>query len=435
MGEVTAAAVTAATEPGAESGATDRMASRVGYAPIVRVDAARREIELCATSEALDAHGTIFDYDASKEAFTRWLGNVREMHERRAVGQRVAVRCDDETRRIYVRARISRGAQDTWEKVLDGTLRGASIGASNVVWRRERRGVGGRARTVNVATRYDLAELSLVDNPSNPDALGVTIVRDAEPNLSLLDSIDEGDTPQPFGLQAADAPEVTDGAPALQGRATTTIAGRASDQAGSDAAPAGMEPGQPDAATAARQTLHGAARAILASCGCALCGLALAALDPDDDLTPASRSLEERGSHASEQALGLARTSEEFSLPHARAMTAALRASASGLARLDETLRTLAAGQRVEQDTRAAATAEAEIAALRGRVERLEAQPLPGGPAARAVEKTLAAPLGSYGVPPAGAESLSALEALAGRLRDPQAQMAVAAEMIRLQQG
>ena len=174
-------------------------ASRVGYAPIVRVDAARREIELCATSEALDAHGTIFDYDASKDAFTRWIGNVREMHERRAVGQRVEVRCDDETRRIYVRARISRGAQDTWEKVLDGTLRGASIGASNVVWRRERRGISGRARAVNVATRYDLAELSLVDNPSNPDALGVTIVRDAEPDLAALDRLDVDDSAQPSG--------------------------------------------------------------------------------------------------------------------------------------------------------------------------------------------------------------------------------------------
>ncbi|HEX8983360.1 MAG TPA: hypothetical protein VF792_11350 [Ktedonobacterales bacterium] len=64
--------------------------ARVGYAPITRVDAERREIELCATSEALDAHGTIFDYTASKDAFTRWEGNVREMHERRgrAAGRR-----------------------------------------------------------------------------------------------------------------------------------------------------------------------------------------------------------------------------------------------------------------------------------------------------------------------------------------------------------
>lgn len=61
--------------------------ARIGFAPIVRVDASRREIELCATSEAVDSHGTIFDYDASKEAFTRWVGNVREMHQRQAVGR------------------------------------------------------------------------------------------------------------------------------------------------------------------------------------------------------------------------------------------------------------------------------------------------------------------------------------------------------------
>ncbi len=170
--------------------------ARVGYAPITRVDAERREIELCATSEALDAHGTIFDYAASKEAFTRWLGNVREMHERRAVGRRVAVRCDDAARRVFVRLRISRGAQDTWEKVLDGTLRGASIGASDVLWQRERRTLAGRSRWVNVATRYDLAELSLVDNPSNPDALGVTFVRDAAPDLTLLDPLESPDEPE-----------------------------------------------------------------------------------------------------------------------------------------------------------------------------------------------------------------------------------------------
>jgi phage head maturation protease len=144
----------------------------IGFAPIVRVDAARREIELCATSEAVDSHGTIFDYDASKEAFTRWIGNVREMHGRQAVGTRVAVRCDDDTRRIYVRIRVSRGARDTWEKVLDGTLRGASIGASGVVWQQQRRRIAGEQRTLRVATRYDLVELSLVDNPSNPDARG-----------------------------------------------------------------------------------------------------------------------------------------------------------------------------------------------------------------------------------------------------------------------
>ena len=175
--------------------------TRVGYAPIVRVDAAQREIELCATSEAVDSHGTVFDYEASKEAFTRWIGNVREMHERRAVGTRVAVRCDDDTRKVFVRIRISRGAQDTWEKVLDGTLRGASIGALGVIWRKQRRSVAGQERLLDVAVRYELAELSLVDNPSNPDALGVQFVRGAEPDLALLDRLDA--SPRPMSLAEA----------------------------------------------------------------------------------------------------------------------------------------------------------------------------------------------------------------------------------------
>ncbi len=115
----------------------------------------------------------VFGYDASKDAFDRWAGNVREMHNRVAVGRRVAVRHDDAARRIYVRIRVSKGAQDTWEKVKDGTLAGASIGASDVLWQNQR--IAGE--DVPVATRYDLVELSLVDLPSNPDALGVTFVR------------------------------------------------------------------------------------------------------------------------------------------------------------------------------------------------------------------------------------------------------------------
>ena len=125
--------------------------TRVGFASISRVETARREVALCATSEALDQHGTIFDYAASKDAFTRRMGNVREMHERVAVGRRMAVRFEGETRRIFVTIRISRGAEATWEKVLDGTLRGASIGATNVRWERQRRSIGEAEREVDVA--------------------------------------------------------------------------------------------------------------------------------------------------------------------------------------------------------------------------------------------------------------------------------------------
>ena len=164
--------------------------TRVGFAPIVRVDAERREVELCATSEA----GRHLRHDLrlrrQQRAFSRWIGNVREMHERRAVGTRVGVRFDDAERRVYVRLRISRSAEDTWEKIQDGTLRGASIGASNVTWQRQTRPLAGGERAIQVATAYDLVELSPVDNPANPDALGVHIVRDAVPDTALLDALD-----------------------------------------------------------------------------------------------------------------------------------------------------------------------------------------------------------------------------------------------------
>lgn len=378
----------------------------VGYAPITRVDAELREIELCATSEALDAHGTIFDYAASKEAFTRWLGNVREMHERRAVGRRVAVRCDDDARRIYVRLRISRGAQDTWEKVVDGTLRGASIGASDVVWRRERRTVAGRSRWVNVATRYDLAELSLVDNPSNPDALGVTFVRDATPDVTLLDPLESADEPAPDATRAELADAAASSEPVEQAE---------------QAEPVERE----------RQPLHEATRALLAGCGCALCEVALATLTVDPLASGANA--------AGDDARGAA----------TRALVAGLRVNAARLgemrATLDaavEALRQQAERVRDADAARGAASASTDdgepaaraVEELRARVARLEAQPAPGGPAARAVEKSL----GGMGVAASGAagpvDEFRALEALAGRLRDPQAQLAVAAEMIRLQQ-
>lgn len=168
--------------------------TRIAMADALRiVDPEQRIIRVCATSEAVDTYGTIFDYDASKRAFSAWVGNVREMHERKAVGYRVSVIPDDANRKIYVDVGISKGAPDTWEKVQDTTLRGASIGAANALW--ERRLVAGRAR--DVCINYDLMELSLVDFPSNPDGFGmqvrdaVPLIRDAAPASDVLDRLED----------------------------------------------------------------------------------------------------------------------------------------------------------------------------------------------------------------------------------------------------
>jgi hypothetical protein len=445
---------------------------RVGFAPIVRVDAPQREIELCATSEAVDSFGTIFDYAASKDAFTRWLGNVREMHERRAVGRRVGVRCDDAERKIFVRVRVSRGAQDTWEKVLDGTLRGASIGASNVTWRHQVRSMAGQERPLNAATHYDLVELSLVDNPSNPDALGVTIVRDALPDARVLAALEgeaEGEAEIEAGAQAstetlmpadeADEEIVTAevGERALpadlnvvlpESQPTGAVAGtlaldplaeggaggaRARGAFSSNAAgyPDTGVPEQaeerPTPAPGAggtgnlRQRFHTAARSVLQGCGCAACQGAMAYLDAGTDLDETGRKDAARGAEGTG---GL----HEAALT--RAVAAGLSASAARLERMDGSVDRLRAA--VEAGVGQMARTMGD---LRQRIEQLEAQPVPGGPAARAVDKALALGAGAHGASPIGtAEQLRTLESLAGRLSDPQAQIAVAAEMIRLQQ-
>lgn len=447
--------------------------ARVGYAPIVRVDAAQREIELCATSEALDSYGTVFDYAASKDAFTRWIGNVREMHERRAVGSRIGVRCDDEQRKVYVRVRISRGAADTWEKVLDGTLRGASIGASNVVWERQTRRVAGRARLLNVATRYDLVELSLVDSPSNPDALGITIMRDAVPDIALLDDLTaspaldldivEPPPAAPSVTNAAGAPpavpdatppvEVLPAAPApppddsFGSRAYHNSACPPNTPSG-DSATRAQGPfstnaqGYPDAGVPAqaearptsalglhedgnaRERFHAAARGILMGCGCPLCEGALAALGETGPAGDGNTRVLRGGGSAGEL--------RESAL--ARALASGLSASVTRMERVDESVRGL--GNILQT---AVSQIEGASGDLRRRIEALEAQPLPGGPAAFAFDKSLALAPGGSGSgtrsQPGAAEQRRALESLAGKLTDPQAQIAVAAELIRLQRG
>lgn len=178
-------------------------AQRIGFAPITRIDTAKREIEVTATSEALDAYGTIFAYEASHAAFERWLGNVREMHNTVAVGKRVDVAYDPDRRQVRVRLRISTGAPSTWDKILDGTLCGASIGAANVCWQdvpREQlpdtvRMQDDLPATIRMATSYDLVELSLVDSPANPDCVGIMLVRAALPDVTVLAPLDDDDAP------------------------------------------------------------------------------------------------------------------------------------------------------------------------------------------------------------------------------------------------
>lgn len=138
-----------------------------------KVNKAKRLVSGWATLDNVDTENDVVTAEASKDAFARARGNLREMHKKdSAVGRIVSFKEDTfrapdgkKYRGIFVTARVSEGAQDTWLKVLDGTLSGFSIGG-NIVEAEEvlQKDTG---ETIRKVTKYDLNELSLVDNPGN----------------------------------------------------------------------------------------------------------------------------------------------------------------------------------------------------------------------------------------------------------------------------
>ncbi len=141
--------------------------------PIDMIKREQRIVVGIATADNIDKSGDIVDFEASKEAFANWGGNIREMHAPIAVGKAVkyepvTIKGDDGTtyNAVKVEAYISKGAEDTWQKVLDGTLRSFSIGGK-VIEKSESTDKMFRGKPVNVIKKYVLGELSLVDNPAN----------------------------------------------------------------------------------------------------------------------------------------------------------------------------------------------------------------------------------------------------------------------------
>jgi hypothetical protein len=154
------------------------------YAPIRHIDPERREVTVTATAERLDAYKTIIGFEGSRDAFNRWPGNIREMHDpHKAVGRALKIEPREQEKEIDVTLRISRGAEDTWQKILDGTLTGASIGARNGKWGKFKLD----GEEVPFLERYDLVELSLVDNPACPGC-NVKLIRSNNLLSDILDN-------------------------------------------------------------------------------------------------------------------------------------------------------------------------------------------------------------------------------------------------------
>jgi Putative phage serine protease XkdF len=142
--------------------------------PISKVNKEKRTVSGFASLDNVDRHGDVVTAEANKKAFERFRGNIREMHGPSAVGKMLKFKEDNffdpETNKkyngIYVTAYISKGAQDAWEKVLDGTYSGFSIGG-NINSAKMEKADDGSGKDRRVIHDYDLHELSLVDSPAN----------------------------------------------------------------------------------------------------------------------------------------------------------------------------------------------------------------------------------------------------------------------------
>jgi hypothetical protein len=148
--------------------------------PIGKVDVERRTVSGFATLDNVDKQGDIVTTEASLNAFKGFRGNLREMHQPSAVGKIVSFKedryFDPQTKKfysgVYVSAYVSKGAQDAWEKVLDGTYAGFSIGGNIKKYDDM---YDDEDKQIRIIKEYDLHELSLVDNPANQFANIISI--------------------------------------------------------------------------------------------------------------------------------------------------------------------------------------------------------------------------------------------------------------------
>lgn len=349
------------------------------YAPITDIDSEKREVECVVTSEALDSYKTIFSYEGSKRAFQKWISrtaNVREMHARKAVAKGVGVRFDDENKKIYLRSRISKAAPDTWTKIEEDILVGYSVGGSNTVWGEiERNG-----KKYPYLLEYELTEVSLVDNPSNPDALGFTICR-ADGLTDLIDITESEESPAP-------TPE-----PVIQESEAIERAG------------ARISSDTKSAIHNARDSAMQSAMQMMKTCNCADCMAMCEALDPDADgdvdLAGADSTLDpdaDAGKMAERIAeVLLTRMIQELHTPitrmHAIAGTfARSHAPDIDISPIKESLEDIVNRLATVPTQSSLDEVRSALAEVKGQVERIAAQPMPGGPilnGARPAEKML----------------------------------------------
>jgi hypothetical protein len=378
------------------------------YVPITRIDTEKWEVEGPATSDITDRYQTFFDFDSSKRAFNAWPGNVREMHDnKKAVGRAIKIEEDNDNNLITVRARVSKGAPDTWQKVLDGTLTGFSIGIPAGSYKKKM--VERNGQSIPMYYDFELAEVSLVDNPGNPDCK-ITIVRADGVATDVLD--DSADEPVP---QAGDL-----------NRAGARISHAT----------------QSDLHSLRDGHMHGASK-VMQLCGCDECGAAMNALDPDGDGDIDILSSLDIDQDGGKQAMqGVMNYNLEAAItrnlsPVVQRMNAVLSTFAqqpTAIPQIIPEFSTEPLERRIADVERAFDAKLTEVRSVLTEVKELAtkiaAMPMPGGPVMTSVDKRLAtSPQQGYN----RQDDIAALQRAAQLTNNNDLQVALAAELIKRQ--
>lgn len=182
-------------------------------APITKTEQlpdGRLLVEGIATSEAIDSQDERLLFGGSVQAMAKWFESgpaIREAHDpKKPVGRGLEFYPDETTRSVTVRAFVSKGAQDTQEKVKDGTLAMFSVGGEPKTWTMEKIG---KKRIRNIS-EWEMHELSLVDRGANPDCHIELVKNDAVTATVEGDTMAKADKKKPDAEEKTPAPPAAD---------------------------------------------------------------------------------------------------------------------------------------------------------------------------------------------------------------------------------
>jgi hypothetical protein len=150
----------------AKNEADDRVQYYIPFSKVDKTDKDVRYLEGWATTGSVDGADEIVDLPATEEALPDYAkyGNIREMHQPKAVGVAVELRFE-KSKGLWLKAKVVDA--EAIKKIDEGVYKGFSIGGRAL--EKVSRFIKALGRNISVITKLKLIEISIVDRPCNPD--------------------------------------------------------------------------------------------------------------------------------------------------------------------------------------------------------------------------------------------------------------------------